>query len=80
MSVEGQEITAGWTTLLEQASMTADTYLREAIRRIDDQLGKGYARDHPELVAAFMKVASEDLRTSAIGVAAQQIRDAIAAY
>ena len=32
--------------------MTADEYLRSAIDHIDAQLGKGYAKAHPELIAA----------------------------
>ena len=43
--------------LFDQAATSADVYLGEAIRRIDARLGEGYARAHPDLVAAFMDVA-----------------------
>jgi hypothetical protein len=35
------EITAGFETLMEQASMTVDTYLSQAVKRIDTEFGKG---------------------------------------
>lgn len=57
-------ITANAETLLRQASMTADEYLSEAIRRIDGRLGKGYAEKHPELIGAFMAAAASDFATS----------------
>ena len=53
-------ITANATELMEQASMTADAYLRQAIERIDSHLGKGYAAQHPELIGAFMQTAAID--------------------
>ena len=57
-------IEASSDVLLQQASYTAETYFIEAIRAIDHQFGPGYAKDHPELVAAFMTVAGQDLTTS----------------
>ena len=40
--------------LMRQAWKTADEYLGYAIECIDTRLGKGYAKAHPELIAAFM--------------------------
>jgi hypothetical protein len=52
-----ERISASAGELLDQASMTADTYLQKAIRSIDAALGKGYAKEHPELVAAMIRCA-----------------------
>jgi hypothetical protein len=34
--------------------------MRNAVRAIDELLGKGYAKDHPELIAAYMETAAKD--------------------
>lgn len=47
-------------TLMVQASDTAATYLDHAILDIDKRLGQGYAKTHPELVAAYMQTAAID--------------------
>jgi hypothetical protein len=57
--------------LMRQASMTADEYLWRAIEDIDKRLGKGYAKAHPELIAAYMQAASTDCAGAII---AQQVR------
>ena len=57
-------ITASASELLHQAKGTAGDYLDAAVRHIDETFGDGYAKKHPELVAAWMKVASEDFVTS----------------
>lgn len=62
--MNGTKITAEAKTLMEQASMTASLYLSEAIERIDKQLGKGYAKDHPELIGCFIKACAQDFNTS----------------
>ena len=64
-------ITASAETLMKQAYWTAAIYLEHAIEDIDAQLGKDAARQHPELVAAYMQAASIDLAGATI---AQQIR------
>jgi len=61
-------ITASAETLMKQAYWTAAIYLEHAI---EDQLGKDAARQHPELVAAYMQAASIDMAGATI---AQQIR------
>jgi hypothetical protein len=48
-------IEADYDTLLRQATMTAHDYLLHAIADIDKVLGKGYAKDPPELIAAYMQ-------------------------
>ena len=67
-------ITANAETLMRQASMTADEYLREAISRIDARLGEGYAAKNPALIGAFMAAAAQDY-AAALGAAVRQDGD-----
>lgn len=60
------EITASSDTLLRQASMTADEYMSRAIGYIDSALGEGYAKKHPELIAAFMQTSALDFGAAII--------------
>lgn len=60
-------ITADFDTLLRQASMTAEDYMRSAKRSIDETFGDGYAAKNPALVAAFMQTAATDFATSSNG-------------
>jgi hypothetical protein len=46
--------------LMRQAGSTADAYLGDGIECIDKRLGKGFAKEHPELLAAFMRTAAAD--------------------
>ncbi|MGF2653769.1 hypothetical protein ACQUWL_14655 [Serratia marcescens] len=46
--------------LLEQAADTAGSWMWRAVEEIDRQFGKGYAKNHPELVAGFMQTAGID--------------------
>lgn len=57
-------ITANADTLMEQAVLTASNYLDEAVRQIDAQFGKGYSREHPELVGVFMNVCAVEQDSS----------------
>lgn len=57
-------ITGSTETLFRQAMMTAAEYFQNAIAEIDEALGSGYAKEHPELIAAFMKVAASDFHTT----------------
>ena len=59
-------ITASPETLMRQAGMTADVYLRDAIENIEKRLGKGFAAKNPELIAAMIKASSADYAVSAI--------------
>jgi len=58
---------------IREAWITADVYLRTAVERIDALFGKGYAKQHPELIAAFMQAATADVNTA---VSAQALRSA----
>jgi hypothetical protein len=63
------------TYAMRQAAMTADAYLGDALGAIDTYLGKGYARQHPELIAAFMRTAAQDFHTTMMKTALQDLRD-----
>lgn len=53
-------------TLMRQAHLTADVYMRAAAERIDVLFGEKFSDKHPELVAAFMKTAAQDFHTAAM--------------
>jgi hypothetical protein len=44
--------------LSRHAAMTASKYLLSAIDHIDRKFGEGYAKEHPELIGAFMQAAA----------------------
>jgi hypothetical protein len=67
-------ITADAATLMRQAHGTANEYLINGVRDIDAVFGAGYAKAHPELLAAYMKTAALDLLTTTL---AQEISQAI---
>lgn len=67
-------ITADYTTLLRQSSMTAGQWLDDAVRELDKKFGEGYAKENPQLVAAFMNVAALDFTTSVRVIAIQEKR------
>ena len=45
---------------IEQPSTIAAQYLARAIEAINLQLGRGYATEHPQLIAAFMQTCAID--------------------
>lgn len=53
-------IEANLDTLFTLAQSRTESYLRTAETQIDAIFGAGYARAHPELIAAFMKTASDE--------------------
>ena len=59
-------VEAGNSTLLRQAPMTAHTYMACAVHDIDEMFGKGYAKAHPELVAAYMQTSAIEMTGGAI--------------
>ena len=58
--------------------MTADQYLNEAITAIDEKFNKGYAENHPELIAAFMKVAASDMNYATLAKAQSEAIETLA--
>jgi hypothetical protein len=64
---------------MRQAHMTAHDYMTHAIEDIDSMLGKGYAKDHPELIAAYMQTAATDFGAACVAKEIRQGLDEIAA-
>lgn len=58
------KIAANYETLMRQASMTADQYMKDCARYIDEQFGDGYAQNHPELLAAMIQASAQDFHTA----------------
>lgn len=52
------------TNLMFQAPDTAYHYMSKAVQKIDSLFGKGYAKEHPELVCAFMQACAIDFATA----------------
>ena len=53
-------VTGSFDTIIRQASLTAEEYMRAAVSSIDEQFGNGFAKANPVLVAAFMNAAALD--------------------
>lgn len=64
--------------LVGSAILVAADYMMAGKKEIDDLLGAGYCRDHPELLAAFMQTASIDFAAQAIREVLRDISVAIA--
>ena len=66
MTTEPQRIgeMPSFEELMTQACKTVENYLSEAQGSIDRVFGAGYARHHPELVAAFIRTAAQDFDTA----------------
>jgi hypothetical protein len=78
-ALDSRSVEAGNQTLLRQAPMTAYEYLLSAIDHIDQKLGKGYAKQHPELIGAFMQSAAIDLGAAVIARAIESVAETISA-
>ncbi len=59
--------------LMRQAASTADYYLKEAISRLDQIGGVGYAKKNPELLAAFMITCATDYNTMVMDTRASEL-------
>lgn len=59
--------------LFRQAPFTAEEYMLDAIKAIDNRFGKGAAQKHPELIGAFMKTAASDFNTMMMYKALEQV-------
>lgn len=47
---------------MTQGAMSAEFYFCEAVNAIERKFGEGTAKQFPDLIAAFMRIASEDER------------------
>jgi hypothetical protein len=75
-----RRVTADSTTLMRQAWMTAEDYLHYAIEGIDKYLGDGYAKRHPELIAAYMRTAAADFQAGVIAGAIEDVSGSIEGF
>jgi hypothetical protein len=66
-------IEANLDTLFTLAQSRTESYLRAAETQIDAVFGGGYAREHPELIAAFMKTASDEFTRTATAKVLQNL-------
>lgn len=70
-------VEASFDTLMQQASMTAASYMSKAKSEIDEAFGDGYAAKNPALVAAFMQACASDMgaatNAKVMGAALQEI-------
>jgi hypothetical protein len=58
--------TCSYTEAMDQASSTADTYLRKAIKMIDQQFGEGYAKKNPGLIAPLVQAQVDDFNNTCL--------------
>ena len=63
--------------LLRQAPQTAKQYLNNAISDVDELLGDGYAKKHPELLGAYMQTCALDFGCSIVAHEIQQLQDSL---
>ena len=61
--------------LMKQAVMTAQDYLAYGVEKIDRIFDGGYAKEHPELVGAFIQTCAADFHTTMLN---QTLRDGFA--
>lgn len=62
--------------LMRQGVLTSRSYLISAIRIIDEELGEGYAKEHPELISGFMNNAVLDYGVGMISQRIEWLTDA----
>jgi hypothetical protein len=70
-------MTANAETLMRQAPMTADTYLRECVKSIDSQFGQGFAKANPAVLAAMLQASSMDFASMVISNSFDRVAVAI---
>jgi len=68
-------ITADYETMMRQAPMTAREYLLRAVRDIDEILGVGYAKAHPELIGTFLLTCAIDFGCGVIAKSLNELRE-----
>lgn len=71
------KITASWETLVKDGFYSASTYFHQVIESIDNEFGKGYAKEHPELIGAYMNAAAKGHQATVIGKCIQELAEEI---
>ena len=57
-------------------AITANEYMLQAVRKINEAFGNGYAKDHPELVGAYMQtvaIGEQSRHIEQLGVLIQEV-------
>lgn len=75
--MESFSILADNETLFRQAPSTAQDYMMNAVKDIDAYFGKGFAKAHPELIAAYMQTAAIDMSGAVIARAIETLASAV---
>ena len=70
-------ISASWDQLRAEGLDDVNMYLSNAIKQIDKKLGDGYAKEHPELIGAYMNAVSIATNSGVIGKCILQLRDSM---
>jgi hypothetical protein len=52
------------TSLADQASVTAQGYLRRAVEAVEETMGAGTAKEYPEIVAALIAASAKNYAAS----------------
>jgi hypothetical protein len=63
----------------DTAAIAAYRYLAQAVRNVDEAFGEGYAKDHPQLVGAYMQtiaIEEQSRRIEQLGVLIQEVTEA----
>lgn len=66
-------------TLMNQAPMTADKYLGDVVRSIDERFGDGFAKANPTLVAAMLQTCAMDFAACMLSNSLTDVADTIEA-
>ena len=75
MSMVNESLTAN--DLMVEAPDTVNFYLECAIGRIDNSLGEGYAKEHPELLAGFLQACATEFHTAIEARETTEVAEAI---
>ena len=70
-------ITASSEELYTQSFQTSAECFKKAVKVIDDEFGKDYSKEHPEIVGMYMQTIVKDFNTSIIGKKLQEIGDSL---
>lgn len=64
-------------TLLDQTKPTISRYLNDGVEVIDKKFGDDYAKEHPELLAAYLQAAGNDFNAAILARELINIRESL---
>lgn len=73
-------ISADNETLLEHVPVTTDQFLDHAIGAIDERMGAGYAKLHPELISAYLQACTDNFAGAILARAIEAIELDVAKF